>query len=372
MAMHTALSACVLLGLLSFQSARPQTSAKPSPIDESKKALALSGLQELPGKVPTRYVPGAQSRAAEYQKSLEAAQAWFSSELGVSVPTTLFVLDKDGYGRLGNGDSWPTPYSHTDKQDNVVIFPSHIEEMVGEESKAKLPGEYILFHETGHNFAHRLGIDSGNSWVNELIANMFMAAYIQENRPDLMWVSEGPTAHDFALEPHFTSLRDLDYLYYQGVAPANYVWYQLEIQVLAQLLVKDQAFSEVVRRLKAAFPEDARKQETFEQITAHLNTIRSGAANVLQSLYGPSIVRQVHPVACELGQQSVTTHRAVIAVRNDTLRDVVVESSDGRRRTVAAAHWATFVLPPTGILKLSNNTCILAEDTSVLAVVTEP
>jgi hypothetical protein len=370
--MSSAFSVCLLLSLLSAQSAMPQAPGTSAPINVPKEALELKGLEKLPGKVPTRYVSGAKDRAAAYQRSLEAAQTWFSNQLGISVPTTLFFLDKEDYGRIRDGSSWPVAYSEIDKRHNVIIFPTQVEELVGEESRAKLPGEYILFHEAGHNFARRLGIDSGNSWVNELIANMFMAAYIQEKRPDLMWVSEGPEAHDFKPIPHYTSLRDLDYLYYEGVGAPNYVWYQLEIQLLAQFLVKGQSFPEVVRLLKTAFPAVAHTQETLEQVAAHLDTIRPRSADVLKPLYGPSIVRQIRPVACRPGQESATTGRAIVAVRNDTMHPIVVTSPDGTHETLAPARWDTFSLPSAGVLKLSDDRCILAEDTSVLAVVTEP
>jgi hypothetical protein len=53
--------------------------------------------------------------------------------------------------------------------------------------------------------------------VNELIANMFMAAYIDAKRPDLKWALKGPEAHGMNQLPRYTSLRDLDYLYSAGV-----------------------------------------------------------------------------------------------------------------------------------------------------------
>jgi hypothetical protein len=106
------------------------------------------------------------------------------------------------------------------------VFPMHIEDLVGEEPNAKTPGEYITYHEAGHDFAYALKIRSGNSWVNELVVNMFMAAYIDAKRPDLKWALEGPEAHGMKQAPRYTSLRDLDYVYAPGVGPQNYVWFQ--------------------------------------------------------------------------------------------------------------------------------------------------
>ncbi len=177
-------------------------------------------LAESAGSVPVIYVASAKQRAIEYREAIQDARAWFETELDVKAPIALAVVDHEVYSQLGG--NWPHPYTDLESIPAVVVFPSQIEEVLGSEPRARVPGEYITYHEAGHVFADRLQIWSGNAFVNEVIANMFEAAYIQQRRLDLGWVLEGPPSR-FASDPRYTSLADMDYLY-TGVGFDNMAW----------------------------------------------------------------------------------------------------------------------------------------------------
>lgn len=131
--------------------------------------------------------------------------------------------------------------------------------------------------------------------MNELVANMFMAAYIDAKRPDLKWALEGPEAHGMKQAPRYTSLRDLDYVYAPGVGAQNYVWFQHHIERLAEFLVAGQKFPAVIAKLQAEFPSAAPKQQTLDEIVAHLDHVRSGTREFLKPPYGPTTLALVRP-----------------------------------------------------------------------------
>lgn len=323
-------------------------------------------LQELAGPVPTWYVPSAQQRAREYQQSLQPALGWFEEELHLKLPMDLAVLDQNSYEKINNVP-WPLPYALPNF--NYLVFPSHIEELLGPEPKARAPGEYITYHESGHVFAYRLGIDSGNAFVGELVANIFMAGYIHAKRPDLTWVLEGPNPSD---HPRYTTLADLDYVYYPGVGPANYAWYQWHLQRMAGYLTTGQKFSSVVDKVKAQFPADKKKQETLSQIVAHLDQIRPGIRDFMGTLAGPSTLARVAPSACpKSANGSAATKEGIVAVRNDQDQPLLLRTPDGHTETLAAGAWESFSLKAGEFIQLANGTCLLAGDEPALAIVGE-
>jgi hypothetical protein len=155
-----------MLGVLSMSAQAPKAVPPAIVIGESLRNLHLP---EPPGAVPIDYVPAAKDRATEYQQSLEPAYAWYEEQLGVHVPIVLYVLDRESYVKV-KGSPWPMPYSLPRVADiakgqanpnfmpAAVVFPMHIEDLVGEEPNAKTPGEYITYHEAGHDFAYALKI----------------------------------------------------------------------------------------------------------------------------------------------------------------------------------------------------------------------
>ena len=322
-------------------------------------------LPELSGSVPTIYALGAKHRAIAYQQSLEAAHTWFEQQLGVKVPIILAVVDAETYSKLQDF-AWPLPYSDPDPLNpNLIVFPSRIEDLIGPESRSKTAGEYINYHEDGHEFAYALGIYSGNNFVNELVANIFMAAYIDAERQDLGFVLKGPPTSE---RPRYTSLEDLDYVYANGVGFKNYVWFQWQLQRIADFLVTGQSFSGVIGKLQTEFPSAQPKQETLDQIISRLDRIRPGVRAVLGSLAGPTTLPPILPAPCT--KAAVRDPRtSVVAVRNETGALLTLILPDGHRKTIGIGGWDSFELKSGESLKLIDGTCICATGDTALAVV---
>jgi hypothetical protein len=295
--------------------------------DSPSTKLRNLHLPESPGSVPVVYAPSAKERALRYQKELQGAHAWFEEQLRIQVPTVLAVLDREEF--QAQGGHWPLPHSNPRSAPGIVFLPSHMEDLVGPEPKAKTPGEYITYHEAGHIFADRLKIGSGNSFVNELVANVFMAGYIREKRPDLQWVLEGPSAGHFQHTPRYTSLADLDYIYI-GVGAENYAWFQYHLQRIANFLLIGQEFPAVIEGLQREFPAATPKQETLDQIVVHLDRIRPGVRETLGALGGPTTLP---PLACP--QPASDAPQTTIAIRNDTALPLILLRPQGGSETVA-------------------------------------
>lgn len=325
--------------------------------------LRRLNLPELQGSVPVIYVPTARRRALEYQRTLEDAHTWFERQLGVKVPINLAVVDQETYSKLKDF-AWPLPYSDPDELNpNVIVFPSRVEDLIGPEPRSKIPGEYITYHEDGHEFAYALKIGSGNEWVNELVANLFMAAYIDAKRPDLSFVLKGPPLDQ---HPRYTSLADLDYVYADGVGFHNYIWFQWQLQRIANFLVTDQSFSIAIGKVRTEFPATALKRETLEQIVARLDRIRPGIGEMLGPLAGPTSLPIIMPRPCsEPGEQAA---QSVVAVRNESGHPLNVVTPDGHS-TIVAGGWESFELKADELLKLPNGQCIFSPGESALAVV---
>ena len=325
--------------------------------------LRKLNLPELQGSVAVIYVPTARRRAVEYQRTLEDAHAWFERELGMEISLNLAVLDQKTYPKL-KGFAWPLPYSDPDELNpNVIVLPSRIEDLIGPEPQSRTPGEYITYHEDGHEFAYASKIGSGNEWVNELVANLFMAAYIDARRPDLTFVLKGPPVDQ---HPRYTSLADLDYVYADGVGFQNYVWFQWQLQRIANFLVADQSFSIVIEKARTEFPANAPKQESVEQVVARLDRIRPGVGEMLGSLAGPTSLSTIVPRSCS--QPAERAGGSVVAVRNESGRPLAVVGPDGNS-TIAPEGWGSFELKPGELLKLPNGRCIFSQGESALALV---
>lgn len=332
------------------------------------EALSKLDLPELPGSVPTLYVPSAKQRAIAYQKSLEPAYAWYQRELQVKVkvPILLAVIDDETQQKLsGGGGAYSTAYILP----GLIVFPlGGVEDTTATRNASKAPREYVLYHEAGHIFALNLGIWSGNNFVNELIANIFLAGYIHAERPDLKWTLEGPGAYNMSKPPRYTSLADLDYVY-EGVGMMNYVWFQTKLMEVAGFLTQDKAFPDVVRGLHTEFPAAEPREETLNQINGHLNRIRPGVGRMLGLLAGPATLVRLTPSVCPNSAHQGSGAPVAIAVRNDSGNPLKVVKPDGQTATVAAGRWDSFDVKPGAALKLANGSCIVARGTAALAVI---
>jgi hypothetical protein len=351
------------LSAVSVSSQSPGTGSTDPGVLPKLRQLHLS---EITGALPVDYVAASQDRAVAYQKSLAPAYAWFEHELNLHVPMVLYVLDQEAYAKVGEV-SWPMPYSDHRRVPSVVVFPAHIEDLIGKQQDTNAPGEDITYHEAGHNFAYAAKIWSANQWVNELIANMFASAYVEAKRPDLEQLRK---ANESAAteKPRYTSLRDLDYVYV-GVGFQNYVWFQMQMAKLADFLVAGQDFSTVVMRLRAEFPSEGQKQETLDRIAVHLERVRPGATEFLKPLMGPSALAILKSSSCPASGGDKNAQPIPVAVRNDSGSALEVVDPDDGKITIATQTWKTFYLRPGTFLKLPDGTCIVQGNEPALAVI---
>jgi hypothetical protein len=318
-------------------------------------------LAEKPGVIPLLYALSTESRAIAYQKSLTAAHAWFEEQLHVRVPVRfLAVLDQEASRKLSPGEPYPFLPSNPDEG---VLMNGDLDKLPALHA-TPLPGEVILFHETGHIFAHSLKI-GGPGWEREFFANVFSAAYILAKRPDLQVVLAGAPAEKWPSPPRYTSLSDLKYLYSE-VGSANYVWFQNELERLAGLFVKERSLAEIVRKLQKAFPAGSTmtSSESFipdREIYARLDGIRPGFRKMLGALGAPTTLPRVRPSPCPAVPKKV----GLLIVENRMAHPVtVIGFEGGPAREIPGHSWSQFV----GTVKIPDGSCLMPRDEPGLAV----
>lgn len=335
------------------------------------------GLAEASGAVPVLYVKSVQERAMRCQKSLTVAHAWFQEQLNVKVPIALAVLDAETWGKVTN-TKYPMPHNLQASGDvpRLVIFPdrmpSNTSALIDRDHGpgGVLEGEGVLFHEDGHILASSLRIRSGNEFVNELIAHIFRAGYINAERQELRLPEDRKAAIRDARRsnpPRYTSLADLDYLY-DGVGPSNYYWFQGWLGELAEFLVQDQNFPILIEKLQKAFPVSEAKQETLEAIDARLETIRPGFLRAAGTLAGPTTIPRITPSTCH--ESSKGPGPSTLVIDNRTDDPLAVTFPNGHTNAVPAHTWRVARNMPVGsALKLPNGTCLVVRDEPTLAVI---
>jgi len=321
-------------------------------------------LDESPGAVPVLYVAAAKDRALGYQDLEQAAHAWYEEQLLLRAPLTLAVLDRGHYQDPRVALGWPMPYSITQGQ-SVIVFPTHIEDLAPDGPSTKMPGEHILYHETGHIVAHAMGIASGNNFANEIVADVFLAAYVHAKRPELAWALAGPPS-DFKKPLRYMSLADLDYLD-TGVGFENYLWFQANLRHAGDFLVHGEDFAGVAAKLRQAFPASAKKQESVNEIVARLDGMRPGFREMLGPLAGPSTLPLIQPSACREGSDS--GRRSGVAIYNKTNAPLTVTLPKGDSQTLPPQSWSSFPVNAGASIGLSDGSCVVAIDEPALAIV---
>jgi hypothetical protein len=328
------------------------------------------GLPEAAGAIPVIYVPSAKGLALRQQKSLEAAHTWYENKLNVRMPLVLALLDPDARQKISD----PVAIPHTAPPGLIVMPPSNT--LPGH---PEWIGEPALFHEDGHLLASEAKIWSGNPFVNELVAQIFAVAYMAAERPDLSWVVDdlgagranalAPVVNPPGYTPRYTSLADLDYLVARMGIP-NYIWFQgAGLGRLAVFLAKDQSFPIVVEKLQKAFPLTDQKQETLEEVSHHLETIRPGFLKAAGSLVGPTTIPRIMSSPCpELTAPSVESY---VVVRNNTANPLVVTDLEGKELQIPAHSWRTYGVRAGTSLKLADGSCLVAREEPTLAVIDE-
>ena len=224
----------------------------------------------------------------------------------------------------------------------------------------KLTGEPVLFHEDGHLFANTLKIGQYSRFVSELIADVFERAYIRVQRPDLKWLIDN--VPEVTAPPRYTSLFDLEYA--GGGDPPNYIWYQGQLERLADFLTKDQDFPALMEKFEKAFPPG--RAPDIDGIIARLETVHPGFSKELGPLKGPSTLLKISPGTCQAPTSE--TRRSAIVIQNDTNSSLDVTIPDRHKLPVAEHGLRSIFLPVGSSLKLSDDRCLTVRDEPSLAV----
>jgi hypothetical protein len=275
-------AACALLFLLAAGSFSPPAAPQPGvTIADRVAALGLEQIVE-PGLV-VYHSAGVDRVARFFADEAAAALAWFRQNLGWDRPVAIAVLSRADYSR-----STPIPYPspHAESATGFIIIADKVEEHPGFDLW-DLDGDALnaawMFHELGHVIARSLGIGSANSWINELIASTFMAAYIRAERPEFSGFQSGMPPR-FAGAGRYQTLSQFDELYF-AMGQFDYLWFHFHIALVADFLVSGtEGLPAIVERLRVEFPLGARGRETTVSTLDRLERVRPGSAAFVQGL----------------------------------------------------------------------------------------
>ena len=250
--------------------------------------LKALDLPERAGSIRLFYSPSADAEAAIYGQALEQAVAWYRDKTGWTGDVIMAVLNPEDWAKVSQAIPYPSPYADTPS--GLVMMPDRIDSHPGFETWDLEPvglNAALTFHEIGHVIAHQLGIWSGNYWINELVANAFLAAYVRAERPEYAKLLDGvpPRFTDFG---RYTALTDFDDIYY-AMGALNYAWFQFKIAALADYLVSGSDFAEVVGALKREFPiETADELQSSPRRSSGLKASSRGSPRRASDLLGES------------------------------------------------------------------------------------
>jgi len=335
-----------------------------SPADMLSRLRALQ-LKEAPGPVPLIYSPASEHRALRWQRSLALAHAWFQSQLHIEAPVTLAVLDRETWRKVT-----PEILPHAIVRSSLIVFPEHIEDIYPDAFKSLDPvlgAEAVTFHEAGHIFADALKID-GNTFVGEFLANVFMAGYIRAARPDLVFMLNGPLPEMKA--PRYTSGGDLNYLE-ANLPPENYLWFEMQLQRLADFCVKGRSFGAVVENLAVAFPAVHSRHVNILEASNRLEALFPGFKASAGLIAEPPTITRVNLSTCSDSPKTPAAERKLIVVRNDTAARLEFTKFDGTKLLVDAYAWRRIAVPAGTSLQISDGRCLAVggTDDPVLAVI---
>lgn len=285
--------ACLLLALLP-QAAR---AAPPERLDAA--ALAGHGLPLLTvDGIQVYHSAGAREQAERFGRAIAAALAWYRAELGWQGDLAVAVLDAGDWPAL----VWlPYPVPHAVRPTGLLVMPDSIASFPGFPAwdfDADGLNEALIFHEAGHLIAGELGLLPGNLWVDELVANLFLAAYVRAERPDLARILAGVPPR-FANPGPFDQLFDLDSFYAAG-GLENYAWFQFRLAALADAMLEGRDFAMVMQGMQAAFPADRRL--TVARSLALVDAVSPGATALVADMAGDGVLPALAPKDCGASQ----------------------------------------------------------------------
>lgn len=272
----------------------------PAAADDLDRLMALD-LPVIEGSVEVHYSPSAEAEARVYAATFQRAVPWFRETLDWRGAITMAVLDPDDYRSVAAFIPYPVPYADTGGSGRLVVMPDRIDTFPGFDMwdlDGTTLNAALTLHEVGHIIAAQTGIAPGNHWVNELIADVFLAGYARAEEPAFTTLLNGVPPR-FADAGQLTYLHELDALY-AGVGLENYAWFQFRLADMADHIVTGRDFADVIAALRSAFPADERRVEPLSATLAKLELIAPGVTAFADGMTEPSALPSPALEACAL------------------------------------------------------------------------
>ena len=278
------------------------------------RLMALD-LPVRPGIVELHYSPSAAAEAKVYADALDRAVGWYRDKTGWTGHLVMAVLNADDWAKVAGHIPYPSPYSEIDT--SLVVMPDRIETHPGFDQWDLEPDRLnaaLTFHEVGHVIAGQIGIWSNNTWIDELVANAFLAAYVREERPEFAGLLNGvpPRFTDFG---RYTALVDFDDIYY-AMGALNYAWFQFKIAALADYLVSGRDFADVVAALRREFPAKESTRQTLAETFVRLERIKPGITNKAHDILIDSTLTVIPTAACGPEPTGGSGHRVPLIIED--------------------------------------------------------
>jgi hypothetical protein len=264
--------------------------------------LESLGLPVLPGRVPTYYSPGYETRAVELRDEVVRGVDFFEQKLGVAPKIYLAVLDREHWSHVCfTGAPYGMPSSRGSRSRSGLVCFGATQELFDQlarnvrvnlteadleaiesagvpfEEAMRKRGDSIMYHELGHLYTGAYGIAVPNQWVNELLANFLATAYESENPvdPPVRTVREiMGRGFDRRPRPAHISLEDFERLY-TGMDFQNYVWYQRQLTRRAEEVYEAMGL-DFLAQVKAAFPPEEQRPVPVQVSLERMESITPG------------------------------------------------------------------------------------------------
>lgn len=262
----------------------PPVAAQPSPFGLDEAQLVERDLSSFETEhLRVHHSAGADEAARAYADVLNDAAAWLADEVGWNATLVVAVLDGEDWRALAR---LPFPVPHARPGETMVVIPTSIAPYPGFDVwnlDARELTTALAVHELGHVASYDLDINRESLWVGELVANLFMAGYVRARRPELDALLGGvPDGFDGAGEVRSLAVLDEQYA---GVGLENYAWFQFRLAELADAMVKERPFAEIVSGLRREFPFGQAAEEMTATL-ARLERIVPGSTQVIGDMTG--------------------------------------------------------------------------------------
>ena len=259
--------------------------------DPSLSKIQSLNLLQLPGKIPTYYIPDHADRAREIQAMLEDALVFFADQLEVNADLSFALLGPVEWASVTEipyGLPWVSYAPH------ITVFPATLDHPMGKliiqnastssdllkhnRSNEQIADDFVAligFHELGHIITWQYGINPPTAWISEILASFFAYAFMKAKYPHqaTLWqtVCELFTQ---VISPQHTTLTDFETLY-AGVGIENYIWYQGVFQRRVDAVFQAQGL-DFLRLVKQALAENGDSKDSDPLFLAMMEQISPG------------------------------------------------------------------------------------------------